>query len=174
MLSSTQPSSADWQAQLCAGHVVSFKFPPAERRARCTGKIRPCLVLSVSNHAGVPHALVAYGTSADTLANRGHDVAIETPRAMAAAGLRRPTRFVCARRVLVPLTSPLFRPRAETGTPVLGRLTLEDRRALLDVLRAILGTAARSDRPNRQTRPRRTLRPGPVTPTHSQHVGRPQ
>ena len=142
MLTTATPAS-DWRAQLRAGDIVTFRFPLAERGARQLGKTRPCLVLAVADCNGVPHALVAYGTSADTPANRGHELAIDGPDAMAAAGLNRPTRFVGARCVHVPLTSAQFRPRAGTGSPIMGRLAVDDRHALLDVLRAILREPAR-------------------------------
>mgnify|MGYP006286038683 FL=1 len=153
----------DWQAQLRAGDVVTFKFPLAERSRRL-GKTRPCLVLSVADHEGVRHALIAYGTTADTPSNRGHDLAIDTPDGMAAAGLHRPTRFVGARRVRVPLTSPMFRPQPDTGSPVLGRLATADRRALLDVLRAILREPARPAC-GKRCRGTSTVRPRPARPT---------
>lgn len=154
----------DWQAQLRAGDVVTFKFPLAERGARRLGKTRPCLVLSVADHEGVRHALVAYGTTAETPANRGYDLPIDAPEAMAAAGLHRPTRFVGARRVLVPLTSPMFRPQPDTGSPILGRLAADDRRALLDVLRAILREPARPAC-RKRCRSRETIHPRPARTT---------
>lgn len=167
----TQTPATDWQAQLRAGDIVTFKFPLAERSHRL-GKTRPCLVLAVADHAGVPHALVAYGTSADTPANRGHDLSIDTPDAMAAAGLHRPTRFVGARRVLVPLTSEQFRPRAETGSPLLGHLATDDRRALLDVLRAILREPAQPACRKRRRRPQAVgTRPAPTATSPLQTEG---
>mgnify|MGYP006271033925 CR=1 FL=1 len=164
---STEIATPGWHAELRAGDVVAFRFPLAERRKRVVPKTRPCLVLAVSDRDGVPHALVAYGTSADTSANRGQEVAVATPAGMAAAGLHKPTRFVGARRMLVPLTSPRFRLRPETGAPILGKLSSADRHALFDVARAILCEQTGGSRPQRPALPTAstTLTPHPKGPS---------
>lgn len=171
MLTTTTPVS-NWQAHLRAGDIVSFKFPLAERTARKHAKTRPCLVLSVADQDGVPHAVVVYGTSADTPANRGHDLFIDTPQSMAAAGLRKPTRFVGARRVCVPLTSARFCPQTSTGSPIIGHLAAEDRRAMLDVVRAILREPSRPARRPRHRSPTAIgPRPGSIATSQPQHEG---
>lgn len=175
MLTITTTPASNWQTRLRVGDVVSFRFPLAERKTRKRGKARPCLVLSVADHDGVPHAVVVYGTSADTPANRGHDLPVTSPSGMAAAGLRKPTRFVGARRVCVPLTSPCFRPQLHTGSPILGHLAAEDRRAMLDVVRAILREPARPARRNRRRSPPAVgPRPRPSAANQSQPEGLPQ
>lgn len=164
---STEIATPGWHAELRAGDVVAFRFPFAERRKRAVPKTRPCLVLAVSDRDGVPHALVAYGTSVNTSANRGQEVTVATPTGMAAAGLRKPTRFVGARRILVPLKSPRFRLHPETGAPILGRLSATDRHALFDVARAILREQTGGSRPQRSALPTAstTITPHPKGPS---------
>ena len=111
---------ADWRDALRHGDVVSFRFPVEGDGA--TPKTRPCLVLDIEPHGARRHALLAYGTTSGSKANRGCEVAVIRPDLIAAAGLRRPTRFVGARRILVPLQHSAFAVSGETGSPVLGRL----------------------------------------------------
>lgn len=101
--------TAGWHARLCVGDTVSYRFPVAEDQGGPRPKPRPCLVLDVRRIDGVDHALLAYGTSARTKANRGDEVEVRGVDARAAAGLDKRTRFVCARKVLVPLTDPAIR-----------------------------------------------------------------
>lgn len=107
-------------AALRPGTIVAFRFPLGEGEGRA--KTRPCLVIGTSQGKnGEPRVTIAYGTSAGSQSNRGLDLEVAEPDACKAAGLRRPTRFVLARRVTVPLSDPgLDRRRA--GSPVIGVL----------------------------------------------------
>jgi len=113
-------TSADWREALTWGDIISFRFPI--EGAGALPKKRPCLVLDVHRLGDSRYALLAYGTSADTQANRGYEVRLTEPEARA-AGLHRPTRFVGARRMLVAVDHPDIIISAATDTPLIGRLT---------------------------------------------------
>jgi hypothetical protein len=113
---------APWHARLAPGDVVSFRFPVADPGRGARVKKRPCLVLDVRVFEGRRCARIAYGTSVRSRANRGREIRVRRPEGMARAGLNRPTRFVGARCVTVPLDDPRFVVSARTGSPVLGRL----------------------------------------------------
>ena len=118
------PQSADWQQTLSRGDIVRFRFPRAEDDPRDGGfaKARPSLVLETGCFRDRRFVKLAYGTSADTTANRGYEVRVMHPDAIAAAGLDKPTRFVCARTLIVSLDNPGFEPAETNGIPVIGRL----------------------------------------------------
>ncbi|GAW37388.1 hypothetical protein RA2_04471 [Roseovarius sp. A-2] len=117
------PANRDWKASLTPGHVVRFRFPVvAEAGHQPVAKRRPCLVLEVFHLSGQRFAKLAYGTSAETRANRGCEVRVNQPDGCAAAGLDRPTRFVGARSIIVSVENPSFEHVSETGSPVMGRL----------------------------------------------------
>ncbi len=63
---------------------------------------------------------LAYGTSSRTMANTGYDFPVD-PAKSPCTGLNRPTRFVCARRLVVSLENKAFSIGREAGTPVIGR-----------------------------------------------------
>lgn len=115
-----------WRDHVAVGDIVSYRFPCATDQDT-TPKTRPCLVLDVETINGQRYALLAYGTTATTGANRGYEIRVRSADALASAGLHKPTRFVAARRLLVPLESAGFACSAATGAPVLGRLTGETR-----------------------------------------------
>jgi hypothetical protein len=123
----TQPTT--WRETLAAGDIVAFRFPCPDDPA--VEKSRPCLVVEVDRIAG--EAVVIYGTSRWTGPNRGRELHVTGRAACAEAALDRPTRFVGARRVRVPLESPRF-VECRDGTAVLGRLG-EALRPRLDRLR---------------------------------------
>ena len=66
--------------------------------------------------------MLAYGTTSRRRSNVGHEVHVRHRADYLAAGLNEPTRFVDARRVLVPLNHRGFEICGATGAPVLGRL----------------------------------------------------
>lgn len=107
---------------LAPGDVVSFCFPyldsPDESTFVPLPVARPCLVAEVD--AETESALIVFGTSRNTDANKGYDVRVSHD--FAECGLDRPTRFVCSRRFRVSLRDRRFSLR-EQGTPVAGRLT---------------------------------------------------
>ena len=70
---------------------------------------------------GTTFVELAYGTSAPTKANRGHEVRVTQRASCQAAGLNKPSRFVCARRVVVSLNHPGFDGGDDRGT-LIGRL----------------------------------------------------
>lgn len=113
----------DWKARLTSGDVVRFRFPVAETDAPdVSAKCRPCLVLHCFTRGRHPFVELAYGTSLNTSANRGYEIRVNRPGALACAGLDRRTRFICARRIIVTLHHPFFEADTDTGTPVIGRL----------------------------------------------------
>lgn len=162
------PSQADWREALTWGDIISFRFPV--EGAGDPPKNRPCLVLDIARSGGAHYAVVAYGTSADTPANRGYEVRLTGAEARA-AGLHRPTRFVGSRRLLVSLDHPGIVICAATGAPVIGRLTdaaFERMNAVRARLHAEADIAAdrRSERrKDRQSRHRRT-EPRSITVEH--------
>ena len=131
-----------WQTSLQPGDVVLFRFPCTEHDPAVAAKIRTCLVLSVQTRNGHGFAEIAYGTSANTRANVGDEIHVVTPAAMAGAGLRKPTRFVCARRQEVSLCDAGWDLSRGHSTPIIGRLD-PAARARMAALRA--GIADRRD-----------------------------
>lgn len=115
------PANAPFE-QLQRGDIVLFRFPLAEVDDEPGApKRRPCLVLDTLCIGGFPFFELAYGTSADTSANRGYEVIVKRPSARATAGLTKPTRFVCARRIIVHADHSGFDGRTK-GPQIIGRL----------------------------------------------------
>lgn len=114
----------NWKAMLAVGDIVSYRFPVADADEGGTSepKARPCLVLDIETIGGATYALLAYGTSSRTNANRGYEIRVLAPAVFRPAGLDKPTRFVGARRLLVALDARGFVCGATTGSPVLGSL----------------------------------------------------
>jgi hypothetical protein len=136
MLHLTDPLVPAWHASLTAGDVVVFRFPLAERQER-SPKARPCLVLDIEDDLFGRNALIAYGTSSPTRANRGDEIALITAADRAAAGVWHLTRFVAARRLWVKLTDPAFCCGRDRDTPILGRIDGPPRTRLAEVLAAL-------------------------------------
>jgi hypothetical protein len=111
-----------WGATLRPGHVVLFRFPCAEKHPTEEPKRRTCLVLEVDDRDGRRFVELAYGTSAQTTANVGDEIHVIEPDDLAQAGVRRPTRFVCARRITVALDNPGWDINPAYPSPVIGRL----------------------------------------------------
>ena len=114
--------TAAWHDAVGCGDILSFRFPLAEERHRRRPKARPCLVLDIEELGGQRYALLAYGTTSKRRSNIGYEVHVRKPADYLAAGLDRPTRFVGARRILVPLALSAFVVASATGSAVLGRL----------------------------------------------------
>ena len=115
------------------GDVVLFRFPLAEEDDEPGApKRRPCLVLDTLTKGDERFVEIAYGTSADTRANRGYEVIVKQPAARATAGLSKPTRFVCARRIIVHVNHSGFDGRTK-GPQILGHLD----EALLERMNAV-------------------------------------
>ncbi|MBY6091776.1 type II toxin-antitoxin system PemK/MazF family toxin [Maritimibacter alkaliphilus] len=114
------------QAELRRGDIVLLRFPiaevPHEGDEAATPKLRPCLVLEVYERLGRRTASIAYGTSAQTRANRGYSIIAATKSGMETAGLDRPTRFVGLRRITVGLDQSGFEPAEGTASPIIGCL----------------------------------------------------
>jgi len=85
-----------------------------------TPKLRPCLVIETGELNDRRSVTLAYGTSAHPRRRYGYEVIVKGKPAMRAAGLTKPTRFVCIRRITVSTAHPGFEPLC--GTPVIGRL----------------------------------------------------
>lgn len=111
-----------WQDHISYGDTVSFRFPVTEPGDTSPLKARPCLILDIEEKKEVRYALLAYGTTSRRKANVGYEIHVRTSAACAAAGLDAPTRFVGARRILVPLSHSGFVIHPGLGAPVLGRL----------------------------------------------------
>jgi len=113
---------ASRNTHLQRGDVVLFRFPLAEEDDEPGApKRRPCLVLDTLTKGDELFVEIAYGTSADTRANRGYEVIVKQSAARATAGLSKPTRFVCARRIIVHVGHSGFHGRTK-GPHVIGRL----------------------------------------------------
>lgn len=112
-------ATTPWADTLQRGDVVMFRFPCADDGPV---KPRPCLVVEIVRIGDDTFVELAYGTTAQTRANRGYGVHIYTPIGMALAGLRQPTRFVCARRVIVNANNRDFATKRLDPSPVIGRL----------------------------------------------------
>jgi len=111
-----------WRDDLSHGHIVLFRFPLSEGGEDAEIKARPCLVLDIETIGGVRYAAIAYGTTSRRKANVGEEIHVRKRDAYIAAGLNEPTRFVGARRILVPLTHSGFVEIANSGSPVMGLL----------------------------------------------------
>jgi hypothetical protein len=131
----TEPKfSAEWRNHINIGDLVSFQFPVSETSEdRGQPKRRPCLVLDFSMRAGTRLLTIAYGTSSSGKANRGYEIAINDPARVLAAGLHKSTRFVGARRIIVPVTHKGFAVSRRIHSPVLGELTGPEFKRLIAV-----------------------------------------
>ena len=152
------PHPLTWRDVLAAGDIVAFKFPCIDDPL--AEKARPCLIVEVDRVAG--EAVVVYGTSRWTGPNRGHELHVTERADCDEAALDRPTRFVGARRVRVPLACARF-VECRQGTAVLGRLG-KNFRPRLDRIRHI------SPRHSRRGHLRR---PAGRRVFHNQHHRRP-
>jgi len=124
-----------WQDHAAAGDIVSFRFPLAEDASTVQPKARPCLVLDIVMKGGERYAVLAYGTSSHRRSNVGYEVHVRRRGDYLSAGLDELTRFVGARRLLVPLTHRGFVICRNTGSAVLGRLEGEP----FDAMNAVRG-----------------------------------
>ncbi|WP_171006914.1 type II toxin-antitoxin system PemK/MazF family toxin [Shimia litoralis] len=136
--------SEDWRDHLSWGDIVSFRFPILDPPLTDkTPKKRPCLIIDRDPKDGIPMVTIAYGTSQDTRKTRGYDLAVTSQTGILAAGLHKPTRFLCCRHVHVPLSHSGFVWLAKTKSPVMGSLQGEDLE-LMSRIRARLQTQADS------------------------------
>ncbi|MEN8833108.1 MAG: hypothetical protein ABF285_06170 [Pacificibacter sp.] len=110
-----------WHNATKPGDVVLFRFPFNEDHKTDKPKQRPCLMLDVIEANGTKFVELAYGTSARTKANTGYEVRVNQPASCEAVGLDRPTRFVCARRVIVSVDHSGFVDGSDLA-PLIGRL----------------------------------------------------
>ncbi len=111
-----------WRDHVSHGDIVSFRFPLAEEGSKGRPKARPCLILEIDVRDGISYALLAYGTSSRRRSNIGYEVHVRRRADRLMSGLDAATRFVGARRLLVPLTHTGFVVCSATGSAVLGRL----------------------------------------------------
>ena len=116
--------TANWKAGIKIGQIILFRFPVREHGSEEQPKLRPCLVLNTRRMLGKVFVELAYGTSAQTTANKGYEVRILRDADANAVGLSRPTRFIGARRVIVSLDNPGFDVNL-FDSPVVGQLTGE-------------------------------------------------
>ncbi len=109
-------------SSLQRGDIVLFRFPLNDENAEPGApKRRPCLVLNTLSNGDDRFVELAYGTSADTRANRGYEVIVKHPTSREEAGLSKPTRFVGARRIIVHVNHSGFDGQAE-GPEIIGKL----------------------------------------------------
>ncbi|WP_299365464.1 hypothetical protein [uncultured Paracoccus sp.] len=101
------------------GDIAMFRFPLNGSDA--IAKARHCLIIARQNGAFGPRLTLAYGTSADTSANRGLDLEVATAGDWPHAGLHRPSRFVLSRRLTVSAHDTRF-DRGSCSDPTIGRL----------------------------------------------------
>jgi mRNA-degrading endonuclease toxin of MazEF toxin-antitoxin module len=104
------------------GDIVLFRFPVAEGHGSGIIKRRPCLVVNRKTVGGDDLIDIAYGTTAKSRANRGFELHISHDDDLEQAGIAQPTRFVCARRVLVSPLHRSFDPLRDAD-PHIGRLS---------------------------------------------------
>lgn len=121
-ITTTLTMTPAWQDHVTSGDIVSFRFPLAEEGDTGQPKARPCLILDIEIRDGVRFAWLAYGTTSHRRSNVGYEVHVRRRADYLPAGLDEPTRFVGARRLLVPLTHKGFAICRTTGSCVLGRL----------------------------------------------------
>lgn len=133
-----QKTETNWRETLASGDIVNFLYPSTEDDA-AVEKHRPCLILEVDREKA--EVIVVYGTAARTRANVGHEIRITKSEDLDAACLRKPTRFVGARHIRVPLTSERFI-KSQDGCVRIGQLppSLHDR---LNRIRDLLRTPER-------------------------------
>ena len=160
-----------WRDHVSCGDIVSFRFPLAEKDAEGRPKARPCLILDIEEKGGQRYALIAYGTASRRRSNVGYEVHVRRRTDYIAAGLDKPTRFVGARRVLVPLTHSGFIVCGATGSAVLGRLDGNP----FDAMNAVRGRIHAMRDMAEDRRQARRLRPSAKTsrrPTRPAFLGR--
>ena len=115
-------SAAEDHTSLQHGDVVLFRFPFNDKNAEPdVPKRRPCLVLNTLSNGDDRFVEIAYGTSADTRANRGCEVIVKQASSRKKAGLSKPTRFVGARRIIVHVDHSGFDGHTE-GPELIGKL----------------------------------------------------
>lgn len=130
-----------WATSCVPGTIVSFRFPQGENGQ--SGKARPCLVIGINTASNDMRLTLAYGTTAETDANRGFDLHLSERAAWRKAGVHRPTRFVLARRLTIAIDDLRF-DCGPAGNPIIGRLPSAQLSQLADLLR-ILGPLLDND-----------------------------
>lgn len=131
-----------WAGRCAPGTIVSFQFPRNEDGL--SGKARPCLVVAIPEGADRTNMVLAYGTTADSDANRGHDLCLADRAAWRSAGLHHPSRFVLGRRITVPIDDPRFE-NGPDGHPIIGQLPASRQTEFADLIR-LIGPALDQDR----------------------------
>ena len=118
-----------WHSTLNAGDIVAYRFPH-ERKGAQRPKVRPALVVDVTEKAGERVATLAYGTSNARLRRDALTLDVQLGVELDEASLHRPTRFHCTRRIEVSLEDTAFNVNPSKQTPVLGRLSGQSKRRL--------------------------------------------
>ena len=115
--------SSDEAIGLQSGDVVLFRFPVSEDGdSPVAPKRRPCLVLNIVHWGPDRFVELAYGTASEGRANRGLEVRVRHPQSLAIAGLSKPTRFVCGRRIIVHICNAGFDGSGGSKPPLIGHL----------------------------------------------------
>lgn len=140
-----------WRDHVNYGDIVSFRFPFDASGQSEQPKARPCLILEVEMHNGLRYALLAVGTTSHRRSHVNQEIHVRRQAEYEPARLDEPTRFIGARRLLVPLTHSGFVVSSVTHSPVLGRLDgqpFEDMNAVRGRIHALrdMHTASRRRR----------------------------
>ena len=120
--SPSHPRPAIWQESLRGGDVLQFPLPVQNADRSRDSKPASYLVLDVFERGRSRYAMMARGTSENVTSERAYVVDVREPEARRMAGLDQPTRFNCARTVLLRLDHAGFKPNTNTGSPVIGQL----------------------------------------------------
>ncbi|MGJ8595353.1 type II toxin-antitoxin system PemK/MazF family toxin [Sulfitobacter sp.] len=159
-----------WHSTLNAGDIVAYRFPH-ERKGAQQPKVRPALVVNVTEKAGEQVATLAYGTSNSRLRRDALTLDVRLDAELEEASLYKPTRFHCTRRIEVSLEDTAFNVNPSKQTPVLGRLSGQSKRRLAVVRGNIRSERRpfgfRSSRPDgSDTASHRAPQPPSTTTTH--------
>jgi hypothetical protein len=157
-----------WHSTLNAGDIVAYRFPH-ERKGAQQPKVRPALVVNVTEKAGERVATLAYGTSNSRLHRDALTLDVQLEAELDEASLHRPTRFHVSRRIEVSLEDTAFNVSPSKQTPVLGRLSGQSKQRLA-IVRSKLRAERRAhelrrSKPNVRdaTRQRALQKPSPMT-----------
>lgn len=140
-----------WRDHVSHGGIVSFRFPFNVNGQTEQPKVPPGLILEIEVHNGQSYALLAVGTASHRRSHVNQEIHVRRQAEYEPARLDEPTRFIGARRPLVPLTHSGFVVSSVTHSPVLGRLDgqpFEDMNAVRGRIHALrdMHTASRRRR----------------------------
>lgn len=145
--------TAEWRNHVSWGDIVSFQFPMFDNpEPSHVPKKRPCLIIDRCLIGALTFVTIAYGTSQLMRKQVGFDLTVSSLSSVAEAGLHRPTRFQCGRRLRVSLNFGGFVQHHQTQSPVIGTLPKSEF-AAMNAVRARIHAEAdiAADRRSRRT-----------------------